>query len=100
VFSDEALILVGECRGIQNLSRTPDERYHPDVIERRYNNYSEAMFWGCFSYDYKGPCHIYYKETEEQKIFYNKKMQQNNDEEIKAEAQAEFNRIEAEKEEV
>ena len=63
VFSDEASILVGEHRGLQNLSRTPDERYHPDVIERRYNNYSEAMFWGCFSYDYKGPCHNYYKET-------------------------------------
>jgi hypothetical protein len=99
VFSDEASILVGEHRGLQNLSRTPDERYHPDVIERRYNNYSEAMFWGCFSYDYKGPCYIYYKETEEQKIFYEEKMQQNNDEEIEAEARAEFNRIQAEKEE-
>ena len=60
VFSDKASILVGEHRGLQNLSRTLDERYHPHVIERRYNNYSEAMFWGCFSYDYKGPCHIYY----------------------------------------
>ena len=99
VFSDEASILVGEHRGLQNLSRTPDERYHPDVIERRYNNYSEAMFWGCFSYDYKGPCHIYYKETEEQKIFYEEKMQQNNDEEIEAEMRAEFDRIQAEKEE-
>jgi hypothetical protein len=54
---------------------------------------------GCFSYDYKGPCYIYYKETEEQKIFYEEKMQQNNDEEIEAEARAEFNRIQAEKEE-
>jgi hypothetical protein len=34
-----------------------------------------------------------------QKIFYKEKMQQNNDEEIEAEAQAEFNRIQAEKEE-
>jgi hypothetical protein len=57
------------------------------------------MFWGCFSYDYKGPCHIYYKETEEQKIFYEEKMQQNNDEEIEAEMRAEFDRIQAEKEE-
>ena len=43
------------------------ERYHPDYIKRRYNNYTEAMFWGYFTYDAKGPCHIYYKETEEQK---------------------------------
>jgi hypothetical protein len=27
------------------------------------------MFWGCLIYDYKGPCHIYYPETEEQKAF-------------------------------
>jgi hypothetical protein len=73
------------------LSQTPDKRYHPDVIKQRYNNYLEAMFWGCFSYNYK--------ETEEQKIFYKEKMQQNNDKEIDAEVRAEFDRIQAEKEE-
>jgi hypothetical protein len=99
VFSDEASILVGEHRGVQNLSRTPDERYHPDVIERRYNNYSEAMFWGCFSYDYKGPCHIYYKEIAEQKLIYEEQMEKNNDKEIETEARAEFDRIQAKKEE-
>jgi hypothetical protein len=25
------------------------------------------MFWGCFSYDKKGPCHIWEEETEKQK---------------------------------
>jgi hypothetical protein len=44
VFSDEASILIGEHRGSQNLSQTPNERFHDDIIERRYNNYSEAMF--------------------------------------------------------
>jgi len=63
VFLDEASILVGEHRGPQNISYTPQERYHKDVIEKRYNNYSEAMFWGCCSYNYKGPCYIYYLET-------------------------------------
>jgi hypothetical protein len=43
-----------------------EERYHPDCIETRYNNYLEAMFWACFTYDHKGPCHIYYPETPEQ----------------------------------
>ena len=43
-----------------------EERYHPDCIERKYNNYLKAMFWACFTYDHKGPCHIYYLETLEQ----------------------------------
>ncbi len=27
----------------------------------------EFMFWGCFSYDKKGPCHIWKKETAQEK---------------------------------
>jgi hypothetical protein len=65
IFSDEASIIVSAKRGMQNISRLVDERYHPDYIERRYNNYTEAIFWACFTYDCKGPCHIYYKETVE-----------------------------------
>lgn len=65
IFSDEASVIVLAKRGQQNISRLPDERYHKDCIERRYNNYLEAMFWGCFTYDFKGPCHIYYPETVE-----------------------------------
>ena len=66
IFSDEAAIVISAKRGMQNVSRVlGEDRYHPDCIERRYNNYTEAIFWGCFTYDFKGPCHIYYKETEE-----------------------------------
>ena len=25
------------------------------------------MFWGCFSYNYKGPCHIWQKEIAKEK---------------------------------
>jgi hypothetical protein len=66
IFSDEASIIVSAKRGMQNISRImgDEERYHPDCIERRYNNYTEAMFWGSFTYDCKRPCHIYYKEIE------------------------------------
>lgn len=69
IFSDEASIIVSAKRGQQIISRVvgEEERYHPDCIERRYNNYSEAMFWACFTCDYKGPCHIYYPETPKQK---------------------------------
>lgn len=98
IFSDEASIIVAAKRGQQNVSIVDGEEYHPDVIERRYNNYSEAMFWGCFIYDYKGPCHIYYPETPEQKAENEEKIKRLNDEEIEAEARAAFDLQEREKE--
>ncbi|KAH6714497.1 hypothetical protein BKA61DRAFT_673819 [Leptodontidium sp. MPI-SDFR-AT-0119] len=66
IFLDEASIIVLAKRGIQRISRLEGdvERYHPNYIERRYNNYLEAMFWGCFTYDCKGPYYIYYPETD------------------------------------
>jgi hypothetical protein len=48
----------------------PEDRFKPDCIEVRYNNYSEAMFWGSFSYNYKGLCHVYNAETIVQKAVY------------------------------
>ena len=98
IFSDEASIIVSAKRGQQNISRMSDERYHEDCIEVRYNNYSEAMFWGCFTYDYKGPCHIYYPETADQKEEYLQVIQKLNDEEIEAECRIAFDRQEKAKE--
>ena len=91
IFSDEALIIVLAKRGQQNISWFSDERYYPDYIERRYNNYSEAMFWGCFTYDYKGPYHIYYPKTLEQKAINKEKIDKLNKEEIKDECRELFN---------
>jgi hypothetical protein len=56
------------------------------------------MFWGCFTYDYKGPCYIYYPETVDQKEEYLRVVQKLNDKEVEAECQAAFNRQEREKE--
>jgi hypothetical protein len=44
LFSDKASILVGEYRGRYKISRKPEEKYNPDCIEVRYNNYTEAIF--------------------------------------------------------
>jgi hypothetical protein len=74
------------------------ERYHPDCIERRYNNYLEVMFWGCFTYDCKGLCHIYYKETEEQKEANQKEMDRINEEEMEAKCRTAFDTQERVKE--
>ena len=94
VFSDEASILVGEHRGPNKISRKPNERYNPDCIEVRYNNYSEAMFWGCFSYDFKGPCHVYHPETTDEKIKYKKMMDDHNAAQMPA-IQEEWDRLQA-----
>jgi hypothetical protein len=47
--------------------RLPREAYDKHCIRRRWKGFSEFMFWGAFSYDKKGPCHIWEKETAEEK---------------------------------
>jgi hypothetical protein len=58
------------------------------------------MFWACFTYDFKGPCHIYYKETEEQKEEFAENVDKLNEEEIEEEARAAFDAQEREKERI
>lgn len=43
------------------------EKYNRDVKKRRVKKYSKLQFYGAFTYDEKGPCHVYAKETAEQK---------------------------------
>jgi predicted metal-dependent peptidase len=56
------------------------------------------MFWGSFIYDFKGPYHIYYKETEEQKELNEAEMDRINEEEVEAECRVAFDAQEREKE--
>jgi hypothetical protein len=37
-----------------------------------WKGYSEFMFWGCFSWDRKGPCHIWKAETKKDRVKNNK----------------------------
>ena len=50
-------------------------------------------------YDYKGPCHIYYPKTPEQKEKNEKLIEQLNKEEIKAECREAFEKQERKKKE-
>jgi len=70
---------VGEHRGLNKISRKPWEAYDNDCIKVRYNNYLEAMFWGTFSYDTKGPCYVYLKETAAQRKQYKAIIKAHND---------------------
>ena len=40
----------------------------------------EFMFWGCFTYDRKGPCYIWKPETAKEKIEAEKKIKELNEE--------------------
>jgi hypothetical protein len=59
IWMDETSVILGHRRGSNRVWRRAFECYDTTVICRRYKNACEFIFWGCFSYDSKGPCHIY-----------------------------------------
>ncbi len=67
IWSDETSVILGHRRGGLRVWRTSGERYDKTVIQQRWKKYSEFMFWGCFTYDRKGPCHIWEPETAQEK---------------------------------
>lgn len=66
-FTDETPARVGEQRGMQRTWCKLDEVYDNNVKKDRSLKYSKLQFFGAFRYDYKGPCHVYYPETKEEK---------------------------------
>ena len=44
-----------------------DEVYDDDVRHDRNQRDCCLQFFGAFRYDHKGPCHVYYRETKEEK---------------------------------
>jgi hypothetical protein len=54
---------------MERVWRKPDEVVEKSCISSRRPGYMEFMFWGCVCYDKKGPCHIWDKETDEEKRF-------------------------------
>lgn len=67
IFTDEMSIEVGLRRGYRLVTRLPDEEWHDHCVVRRYKNYSTIMFWGCIAYNWKGPYHIWEKESAAEK---------------------------------
>ncbi|KAK4118895.1 hypothetical protein N657DRAFT_637678 [Parathielavia appendiculata] len=51
IWSDETSVVMNHRRGGYRVWRTPEEKF----------------FWGCFSYDSKGPCHIWHPETPQER---------------------------------
>ena len=67
IWTDETSIVLGQRRGSVHVWRTSQERYDSTVVRPRWNKASEFMFWGSFSYDKKGPFHIWKQETAKEK---------------------------------
>ena len=57
IWSDETSIVLLHRRGGYRVWRTKEEALSRSCIRERWKGASEFMFWGCFSYDRKGPCH-------------------------------------------
>lgn len=58
------------------------------------------MFQACFIYDFKGPCHIFYPKTLEQKEKNEKLIERSNEEEIEVECYKAFEKQGHEKERI
>lgn len=67
IWSDETSVILLHRRGSYRVWRTKDEAFVRSVIRERWKGSSEFMFWGCFSYDQKGPCHCWTPETAAEK---------------------------------
>ena len=67
IWSDETSVILGQRRGAIRLWQASNEGFEKTVIRRRRKGFSEFMFWGCFSYDSKSPCHIWEKKTNKEK---------------------------------
>ena len=67
IWTDETSVLLGARRGKVRVWRTSKETFSPTVVRNRWKGFSEFMFWGCFTYDRKGPFHIWQKETSAEK---------------------------------
>ena len=67
IWSDETSVILGQRRGGRKIWRTVYEVQDPTCRRVRWKGHSEFMFWGCFSYNKKGPFHIWKKETAAEK---------------------------------
>lgn len=67
IWSDETSVTWGGQRGRIRVWRTSSEAYHYHCIRRRWKGFKQFMFWASFTYDEKGPCHIWEEETAKEK---------------------------------
>ena len=67
IFSNKISVVLCHRRGGYRVWRKADEAFVKSCIRERWKGYSEFMFWACFSWDLKGPCHCWQPETQKEK---------------------------------
>ena len=78
IWTDETSVQLGGRRGKRRIWRTVEERDHLDCIVYRYKGFKEFMWWSCFSYDRKGPYHIWETQTATEKATMEEDLAQRN----------------------
>jgi hypothetical protein len=58
IWLDETSVILRHRRGGIRVWRRAWEKYKKTCMSQRWKGVSEFMFWGYFTYDKKGPCHI------------------------------------------
>jgi transposase len=66
VFTDETPARIGEQRRLLRAWAKDDEIWDDDVRKERREPGTALQFFGAFRYNFKGPCHCYYHETQEE----------------------------------
>jgi len=67
IFTDETSIALGHRQGAIRVWRTVADRHNPTCIRRRWKGISDFIVWGCFTYNKKGPLHIFEPESTQQR---------------------------------
>ena len=67
IWTNETSVVLNRIRGRRRVWRRSHEIYVKSVIRRRWHGSTEFMFWRCFTYDKKGPMHIWKQETAAEK---------------------------------
>ncbi|KAF1940937.1 hypothetical protein EJ02DRAFT_318152, partial [Clathrospora elynae] len=66
VFTNKTPAWIGDQRGMIRTWCKEDELYYNDVKKDCKPMGSALQFFGAFRYGHKGPCHVYYHETQEE----------------------------------
>lgn len=67
IFTDKTSVILGHWWGAIWVWRTVEDSHNYTCVRRRWKGYSNFMVWDCFTYDKKGPLHIFKPETNHQK---------------------------------
>lgn len=68
LFSDKTLGRMGEVKGKRRITRLADEGWLEDTTDKTFGGPRQGiLFYGIIGFNWKGPCHVYRKETRQQR---------------------------------